>query len=419
MAINVNSSTEFLSRTTGLLDFNQPYTYMLWVYNLATTGSTSVVSQSDNSNNSMDVFGHDSGTTTRLVVRTNGGGATQNLGSNLPRNTWHHWTVVRTSNTLLELYINGVLDITVTRTIAGRDANTALLMGQHVNNSTPMTGYFCATKEFTVALTPNQILAEMFQYLPKIADSRLHGWSPILQGPDRAKAYRGTNWTETGALTDVGGPPITWGGNILFTPTLGVALPSIDTNDSPVLDASTGNAFTTSGYSGDITSATVESGTFQINVLSLAGTGGSYTYSMPDVSAFAVDTAGTPFDSASHLHTLTANQAAETDSAPLIVNPQAGWAVIEVVSAIGGAGSVYENFGTLPVDTDQTYYPTANATSVAADGTLTTNQTTGSINMIFFDTLDGFWKPFTVIISTGTGFKPYFASRSNNLIGAM
>jgi len=177
---------------------------------------------------------------------------------------------------------------------------------------------------------------------------------------------------------------------------------SIDSNDSPVLDASVGNAFTTSGYTGDVNVVTIDSGSFQINVLNLAGTAGNFTYDMPDIDAFPGSTVGIPFNTASHSHVLTASLGAETDSAPIVPNPKAGWAVVEVLNATGVAGSVFEGFTILPVDGDQVYYSTANNQLVQPNGIYFTDKLTGTETMWAFDTLDGTWDSFDVLISTAT-----------------
>ena len=256
---------------------------------------------------------------------------------------------------------------------------------------------------------------------------------------------------------------------------IGAATASIDTIDSPVLDAEANNAFTVSNYGSAINSFTiedVENGSHQIDLsASLAGT---YTFDMPDVSAYTSDTLGTPFDSTYWSHTATAGDGVDTDTETIVVNPKSGWARVDTATTPDVAsGSVYENFtgffdavsavseanpsqltladtsawvdgqevtlagfnttpdingtqiitvvdGThvsIPVNvtavTDgvgtmltgaasehgQVYYSTSNNTSVVADGTLTTDKTSGTLSMQYFDTVDSKWKPFTITIS--------------------
>ena len=67
-----------------------------------------------------------------------------------------------------------------------------------------------------------------------------------------------------------------------------------------VLDAETGVTFTTSGFSGEITTVKLVSGTSETDGTSVSSTGGAGTFNLPNVSAYAVDTVGSPFTSASH-----------------------------------------------------------------------------------------------------------------------
>ena len=168
----------------------------------------------------------------------------------------------------------------------------------------------------------------------------------------------------------------------------GGAVAAIDTVDSPVLDAETGNALTTSNFGSAINSITLETsaGVNEVDAsASIGGSAGSWTFDMPSVYNTAVNVAGTPMDSASWAHTITAEDGTDSDTEVIVINPASGWARIELASPVKTAGSVLENFIGTPVSTDQVLYPTANATSVSATGILTTDQTTGTIDMVFWD----------------------------------
>ncbi|MCF6327573.1 MAG: hypothetical protein L3J21_09825 [Devosiaceae bacterium] len=172
--------------------------------------------------------------------------------------------------------------------------------------------------------------------------------------------------------------------------------------------------------------ATDATHTLRIGVLTTLPSSGDYfeidnvqvnatdTFNIPDVAGFTVNTAGSPFDSASHSHTFTANLPPESASIPIVVNPKLGYQVVEVIDAVTTPGSVFEGFGAAPVDSDQVYWPTENATSVAADGTLTTGQVGGSIDMLLFNTLAGEWQPFNVTVS---GSSPGTGNGAMSLLG--
>jgi len=214
MAVRTNSNTDFLSRTTGLLDYNGNYSFMFWLMNIVDTGgSTTTYTANDGSLNSFDLAGHDGdGTTTRLTVRTNGGNANTSTGTNLPLGVWHHWCIVRSASNQIRLYINGVSNILNSTATSGRSAVVNNQMGIQVGGFAPFNGKFDKIKEFNVALTSTEIQAEMWRTLPQIADGRLNDFAPVMIGPTSNKALRGNDWIENGTLTDESGSPTTWGG---------------------------------------------------------------------------------------------------------------------------------------------------------------------------------------------------------------
>lgn len=228
-------------------------------------------------------------------------------------------------------------------------------------------------------------------------------WSADSFGTNRIQAFSAET-IQLGDNTDVNLSSNTyhafWTTN--YTPAGGGTISSVD---SPVLDGEQNNALTTSGFAGEVTTVTieaVENGVAVIDVsASLAGSAGSYTFDMPDVSAYTSDTLGIPFDTTSWTHTITAGDGVTTDSATIVVNPASGWSVVEVASAITTEGSVFYGWTGTPADGDQVYFPTANTTSVAATGILTTDQLSGSIDMIYWDQSDYYWKPFSIIITGG------------------
>lgn len=192
---------------------------------------------------------------------------------------------------------------------------------------------------------------------------------------------------------------------IVATPTFTVDVDvtaALGAYDSPILDAEQDNVFNVTGFGSNINQVNVYPtvGFSDWGVTGLTGTGdGPYTYDMTDVAAYTVNTIGSPFTSASWQQQLYGADGTDSDIVNLTVNPKAGWAVVEAVSPVKTAGSVFENFTGIPVNTDQVYYPTAGNTSVAADGTLTTDLTSGTISMLYWDSSDNNWKPFDIIIS--------------------
>lgn len=179
------------------------------------------------------------------------------------------------------------------------------------------------------------------------------------------------------------------------------SLDDVNTNEI-VVDAETGVTITTSNFGSDITSFKITSGGAETSGTGLAGTGGSFTVNLPDVAAYSIDTAGAPFTTASHAILFQASDGVDSPTLAGTYNPKTGYAVVETLSAVKTAGSVFENFTGTIVDGSQVLYPTASNTSVSATGILTTDSTT-NLDMQFWDESDDTWKPFSVIIESGGG----------------
>jgi len=143
-------------------------------------------------------------------------------------------------------------------------------------------------------------------------------------------------------------------------------------------------------------------------------------FDIPDVSAFSGDTNGSPFTTASHTIQYYVDDGTDTATLAGTHNPGTGYAVVEVASAVKTSGSVFENFvGSIP-DTSQVLYPTAETTSVSSTGILTTDKTSGSISMVYWDATSKNWQPFTVTISGVGGSlssKSFFGVRSGIING--
>ena len=206
----------------------------------------------------------------------------------------------------------------------------------------------------------------------------------------------------------------------------GAAVASINTLDTPILDGEQDNAFTvldTTGNVNEVLLGSVE-GVNSIDVTaSLTGSGlGPYTYDNDDVSAFTIDTAGLAFDSASWSNYLqTATTVDGSFQATIVINPAAGYKVIEALNPLKDAGHVYEDFVGIPVSTDQVLYESTNNTNntlsdyfeIEADGTILTNITSGTIHCVYWDSAVTTWKPFDIIISSAG----LFVTGSLSLLG--
>jgi len=175
--------------------------------------------------------------------------------------------------------------------------------------------------------------------------------------------------------------------------------PLIATIDSPVLDGSTGNAFTVSNFGSGITSFTIDDGVHTLDLS--ASLSGTYTYDFPDITGYTVDTAGILFG----VNTATVGDGVDTATSSIIVNPKSGYAYVSLNTGLDTTtlGTVMYGWTGAPILNDQIYYPTASNTSVDANGVLTTDLISGSIDMFYIDKTDGMVKPFTIILSGQAG----------------
>ncbi len=70
--------------------------------------------------------------------------------------------------------------------------------------------------------------------------------------------------------------------------------------DETIVDAEQDVTFQTTGFSGEITSAVIFSGSNETDATGINSTSGSGDFDVPDVAGYTSDTAGSPFTSASH-----------------------------------------------------------------------------------------------------------------------
>lgn len=180
----------------------------------------------------------------------------------------------------------------------------------------------------------------------------------------------------------------------------GPSLDDVDT-DEIVLDGQTAVALTYSNFTNPIDSAVLKSGSHESAMTNLSAGASSATADMPDVTQYSSVTAGCPYTTASNAVTVDIENSGDEETASLAVtrDPPSGWVAQELTSAVKTSGSVCKAFtGTIP-DTSIIAYPTASTTAVSATGILTTNITSGSISMVYWDATAGTWQPFLVIMS--------------------
>lgn len=172
------------------------------------------------------------------------------------------------------------------------------------------------------------------------------------------------------------------------------ATPSLDdvNTDEIVLDDQTSNTLTVSNFTSDITSIKLKSGTAVTMALNLAGTGDSYTFDLPDITQYTVNTVGCP------LGAITFEVADGTDTKTLAGNydVKSGYTVVTVASAVTTSNSLFYGISA-PADGSLIYIKTADNTVAQATGEYNTDSAT-NFTVHLWDIADDTWKQIDVII---------------------
>lgn len=231
MAVRFNASADNLNRSS-VVDYNSAYTWMAWIYFVGGTSGTWCIPYwvSDSGWNNNEGIAVDDAAPYRFLLFASVATVwnPDATGSVSPTTgVWYHTALVRESTTSLKMYIDGVLQGTVTANVTGRGASTTMSMGNNVSASdSAMDGRVAAIKIWTRALTLAEVNAEMRTIRP-LDTTSLWGWYPNFPGSgERARDYSGNgrNWTEGGTLTDEDPPPVSYGGQSIFFPLVTAAV---------------------------------------------------------------------------------------------------------------------------------------------------------------------------------------------------
>lgn len=231
MAARCDAAADRLVRTSDLLDYNAVYSWMAWIYLVSDLNAAGRLwsLNTDTTTNDFDFVGVNTDGTTLIARTAVGASTTTGTGTNLSIQTWYHVALVRSATNTLDVYLNGVLDSTHTRSTTGRTAVTRMEAGAWTSSNASRTDLrVCAMKAYTTNLTAAEITAEMNTFRPQ-RFANLYAWWPILNG-DRTTDYNGNvrPWTEGGTLTDEAPPPISFGAPnslVPFIPASGVNIP--------------------------------------------------------------------------------------------------------------------------------------------------------------------------------------------------
>lgn len=210
MAVRFDAAADRLLRTSDLLNYNNPYTWMFWLNMSVDLNAITVpAALFRDAGNVDDLRTLADGTTIGIRSRANGVGGTVS-GSNLTIGTWYHIAMVREASNILKLYVNGILDATATQSVTTRDVVTRMELGaESASNSNPVNGKVSTIKAWYIALTQLQVTYEINSIFP-LHKADVYGYWPTFSGvTERLKDYSPNtrNWTSAGTLTDESNPP--------------------------------------------------------------------------------------------------------------------------------------------------------------------------------------------------------------------
>lgn len=216
MAIRFDASGDRLARTSGLLDFNSPYTCAGWFYIAADRNDFSTF-LSFNRNDSANLLNEDwlgvgaNGVQLQLFASNASSAPASADGSDLSLATWYHLAMVRVSATSLLCYVNGVQTLNNTTDIAGRLAATRQeIASAYTSSPLWLNGRAAHVKVWNAALTADEIVAEMYSFAPQRL-ANLWSWLPMIDtGTNRSSEWSGSGntWTANGTLADEDGPAV-------------------------------------------------------------------------------------------------------------------------------------------------------------------------------------------------------------------
>lgn len=241
----IRGDSQYLSRTTDLLDHNSSYTIAGWFRHesLAVAHGYIQIGVTAGDWDNSDTVHINSSEAIRCYAAV-GGSFTQGTGSQvLSDGVWYHIALVRSSATDLTVYVNGVSEVAVSIDVTGRSATAIWHIGSFEGGSYASTRLF-GLKAWQRDLTAAELTSEMRQAMP-IGRRNLHGVWPFLVN-NRANDYSGNGrtWTENGTPTNAEPPDVAFGAP---EPLISVAAGSV----SYTLSAASGT-FTLTGTDVDL-----------------------------------------------------------------------------------------------------------------------------------------------------------------------
>lgn len=212
MGANFDAAGDYFGRTSNVLDYNSAYTMMGWFRYSSSPAGINGISVINNTAGTLYDFAYHNNNVFTLNID-----GTISSGSTLSANTWYHFALVRSSTTLVTLYLDGVSDVTDTQDVTSRAASTQENAGGAFSIY-ELLGDMAYVKAWSTNLSVAEILQEMNLIRPVKTDS-LHLLTPMYSG-DRTTDYSGNgyDWTENGTIVNAAPPPVSYGSETNIIP---------------------------------------------------------------------------------------------------------------------------------------------------------------------------------------------------------
>ncbi len=214
MAVQFNSSSDRLLRTSGLLDYNAAYTIFLHGY-IDSTGSYSSLANANDDSNCYDSLAINGTTLNPIISGAPNFFFTEDPGATVSSATWTALALIRASTTSLRAYKDAVASGSgLTNNVASRATATRMeLGGMRSSNNDIFTGRIAYCRIWTAALTTGELAAEA----ASTTAVRTSGLWASYEFPNSGAIFNdssgnGRHWTESGAVSWIDDPVIVGGG---------------------------------------------------------------------------------------------------------------------------------------------------------------------------------------------------------------
>lgn len=208
------ASSQYLTRTSApLVDFNSDYTFTGWIRFATVSADMIILMMVDGGDDgSHDIMSVTSGNRWRLSSRTSWSGVqTDGAVLTVSAGTWYHVAVVRSGDDVM-LYVDGVLEVTVNHSTAGRGTSDRQVLGAGYFGSATafVDGRLWGWNQWSLQLDATEVATEAAAEQADAVQTTglVSAWD--FDGASRSNDDVGTaDWTEVGSPTDEADPGFT------------------------------------------------------------------------------------------------------------------------------------------------------------------------------------------------------------------